>query len=420
LKSKNNKIKLYTPTELQRQVHQSNAIIRVVIAGRRFGKNVMALNDMMFKAWTNQGCLIWWTALVYKQSKRDYRRFINKWKRVIKNKWDSELRIELINGSIIEFYSLQEPDNLLGEGIDYLYIDEVARVKKSVWTDILSPMLLDSQGKVLMFSTPKGRNWIYDYFLEGQKKINNIESWQFKTIDNPYIDNEYYNITRNRLPTDIARQEFDAVFIDTVAGVFQNFHKCIDNNILKTQPELNHKYRIGIDLAKLQDWTVCIVLDTKTNEVVAFRRFNQIDYTFQKRHIVSLVQYWSNADIVIDSTGVGEPIYDDLKRAGCNIIPYSFTNASKVRLIENLIIKFENQEIKIPGEEFPELLNELEIFEYKMLPGGSVRYGHPSDKHDDCVISLALAVMDGESEIVLETLEGIDIDKFVIDDLLVV
>lgn len=420
MKSKNNKIKLYTPTELQRQVHQSNAIIRVVIAGRRFGKNVMALNDMMFKAWTNQGCLIWWTALVYKQSKRDYRRFINKWKRVIKNKWDSELRIELINGSIIEFYSLQEPDNLLGEGIDYLYIDEVARVKKSVWTDILSPMLLDSQGKVLMFSTPKGRNWIYDYFLEGQKKINNIESWQFKTIDNPYIDNEYYNITRNRLPTDIARQEFDAVFIDTVAGVFQNFHKCIDNNILKTQPELNHKYRIGIDLAKLQDWTVCIVLDTKTNEVVAFRRFNQIDYTFQKRHIVSLVQYWSNADIVIDSTGVGEPIYDDLKRAGCNIIPYSFTNASKVRLIENLIIKFENQEIKIPGEEFPELLNELEIFEYKMLPGGSVRYGHPSDKHDDCVISLALAVMDGESEIVLETLEGIDIDKFVIDDLLVV
>jgi hypothetical protein len=94
----------------------------------------------------------------------------------------------------------------------------------------------------------------------------------------------------------------------------------------------------------------------------------------------------------VDSTGVGEPILESLRYAGCNVLPYSLTQASKAALINNLALLLEQRLITLPRPEIcPELIDELESFEYAVTDMGNVRTGAPAGMHDDCVIALGLA-----------------------------
>src|SRR5690606_2173367 len=83
-----------------------------------------------------------------------------------------------------------------------------------------------------------------------------------------------------------------------------------------------------------------------------------------------------------------DSIFSDLQDAGLTVEPFNFTSKSKVNLIDNLIIATEQGEISFPN--IPELINELELFEYD-LTSLSVKYSAPAGFHDDLVIALALA-----------------------------
>jgi hypothetical protein len=69
---------------------------------------------------------------------------------------------------------------------------------------------------------------------------------------------------------------------------------------------------------------------------------------------------------------------------------FTTTNATKAAIVEDLALSFERRTIRIPN--FPPLVGELQSFEAIQLPGGLTRYSAPAGEHDDCVISLALAV----------------------------
>jgi hypothetical protein len=92
----------------------------------------------------------------------------------------------------------------------------------------------------------------------------------------------------------------------------------------------------------------------------------------------------------MDSTGLGDPFLDEIKRTGITVEGYKFTQPSKHDLIEHLAIQMENNEITYP--DIPELLSELDLFGYTTTLAGNVQYTAPEGFHDDCVIALALAV----------------------------
>jgi len=77
-------------------------------------------------------------------------------------------------------------------------------------------------------------------------------------------------------------------------------------------------------------------------------------------------------------------------RAGVKATGYRIQAGSKQALIDSLVLAIEGKTIAYP--EIPQLLNELEIYEYEMTRAGNVRMNAPSGYHDDCVISLALAI----------------------------
>jgi hypothetical protein len=117
-----------------------------------------------------------------------------------------------------------------------------------------------------------------------------------------------------------------------------------------------------------------------------------VDWSIQVQRIQASVDRYRNVTMYCDSTGIGEPVYESLCRAGLCVRPYPFTMQSKAALIDNLAILLEERALTLPRPEvFPELVEELEAFEFSVTDSGNVRTSAPYGMHDDCVISLALA-----------------------------
>ena len=173
---------------------------------------------------------------------------------------------------------------------------------------------------------------------------------------------------------------------------------------------------MGVDLAETEDYTVMTVLDTTTNKIVHIDRFKGRDYPLQKKQIIAKAERYNNARIVLDASGVGRPVYEDLRESGVFVEDFVFTGKSKEELIGKLIVAIEEKYIKIP--DIPVLIDELKSFEYQYrnpktgLPLRTIRYSAPQGYHDDCVDSLALAIWEmnsvvpQERNVLKETLEA--------------
>lgn len=336
--------------------------------------------------------MCWWVAPTFPLTEIGLRKVLKYLpKEAIKDINRSRLCITLINNSTLWFKSADNPDTLRGEGINFLIMDEAAMMKQDAWQYALRPALMDTGGRVIMISTPKGMNFFREEFIKGQDKLEpEYESFQYSSLVNTYISKDEFEKAKKEMPERVYRQEILAEFIEDIGAVFKKVRECIKGQCEDPRGSVIQNYYMGVDLAKLEDFTVICVLN-QNGHLVHFERFNQIDWNFQKAKIINTTERYHNAQVLIDSTGIGDPIYEDLQRKGLRIQGYKFTNESKKQLIENLAIKMENQEITFP--EIPELINELREFGYtKSKLSDAIKYQAPEGLHDDCVIALALAV----------------------------
>lgn len=382
------KIKLYTPHSAQKILHQSPARFRIATCGRRWGKTLACANEIAKSAWEKPRSLNWWVAPVYSQSMIGYRMLKRGLMPAIARISDTNRLIELKNGSVIEFKSTDRPDSLKGEGLSFLVMDEAALIPRRAWEESLRPSLADKKGRAIFISTPKGRNWFFELFLRGQDpKYENYFSMQLPTLTNPYIDPEEIEDARLSLPSDVFRQEFEAAFIEDSAGVFRGIRECIEGEL--EEPKPGSVYLIGWDIARHMDFSVFVVIDVKRRHVVAFDRFNQVDWSVQLARLETLSEKYNNAKVIMDSTGVGDAILEAVEDRGIDVEGFRFTNQSKAQLIQNLSLMIERQELTYP--EIDVLINELMIFQYEISGAGKFKYTAPEGYHDDSVIALALA-----------------------------
>ena len=93
--------------------------------------------------------------------------------------------------------SADAPDSLIGEGIDFLVIDEAAAIKKIVWEQYLRPTLSDREGWCLMTTTPRGYNFVHSLWERGQsKEFPEWESWQNPSHESPYFKDDITELKR--------------------------------------------------------------------------------------------------------------------------------------------------------------------------------------------------------------------------------
>jgi len=187
----------------------------------------------------------------------------------------------------------------------------------------------------------------------------------------------------------VFRTEFGGEFLEGSGAVFRNVRECATG--AWQEPEEHQPYYAGLDLARVSDYSVLAILN-KQREVVFVDRFTRLDWSLQINRIKAATDRFNHAQIYVDSTGVGEPIFESIRAAGCNVWQYGFTQKTKAALIDNLSLLLEQRKIVLLRPDlWPEGIDELESFEYSIAENGSVRTSAPSGTHDDCVIALALA-----------------------------
>lgn len=145
--------------------------------------------------------------------------------------------IEFENGSFIECRTEENPDQLIGEGVDLMIVVEAARLKPMTWEELLRPTLADKPGRAIFSSTPRGRNFFHRLFLYGQDPAYAVangeagdEWWsiQAPSSSNPLILRSEIERVERQIAADpvtnaVLRQEWMAEFITYAGIVFPEF-----------------------------------------------------------------------------------------------------------------------------------------------------------------------------------------------------
>ena len=273
---------------------------------------------------------------------------------------------------------------------------------KDVWQYVLRPTISQTLGWAVFVSTPKGRNWFHDLHTRGLDPFeSDYASFVFPSNASPYFPQSEWDDARRTLPEDVFRQEYMAEFLEDSAGVFRNVEACLLSDAEVLRPAKVRDVVIGCDVAKHTDFTVLIAMDAETGRCIAMERFNHLDWPIQRERILRFVSHYRGR-LILDATGVGDPIYDDLKRVYSDVEPFKLSQGSKVELIQRLVVAVEQRRVSWPGtrastvpgrpaSDWDILTNEMKRYEYVISPSGGISYGAPSGYHDDCVIALALA-----------------------------
>ena len=148
---------------------------------------------------------------------------------------------------------------------------------------------------------------------------------------------------------------------------------------------------MGCDLGKQEDSTVATFIDSVGNVIDIYRN-SKTEWSQMIKEIVILLKK-HNATGMIEVNGIGDPIFEQIKKQWANTHPFTTSARSKNEIIEGLILDMNESTIRIPHEDvFPYLVSELETFTYEYNPKTrAIKYGHPNGLHDDTVMSLAIA-----------------------------
>jgi phage terminase large subunit-like protein len=372
----------------QQAVVASAARFNAVCCGRRWGKTTLGIDRVVPAVLA--GAPVGWFSPTYKlltEVWRDARRVLAPATARVSVQ---EHRIELVTGGVFELWSLETPNAARGRRYRLVVVDEAAMVHEleEAWTAAIRPTLVDFRGGAWFLSTPKGHNHFKTLFDLGQDpRQPDWASWQLPTLTNPLIDAAEVDAARLMLPELTFSQEFLARFVEGTGAVFRRVRAAATAAPQEWAVD-GHRYAIGADWGKYQDFTVLTVLDCTLNAVVHVDRFNQIDYAVQKGRLQALCERFRPDAVIAEQNSMGVPLVEDLVRMGLPVAPFQTTNASKAQAVDALALAFEQGHLTIPDD--PVLIGELEAYTAVRLPGGLLRYSAPEGGHDDCVVSLML------------------------------
>jgi len=419
----------YAPHAAQLEIHRArDKRFRMVCTGRRFGKTLCLAAELLDRGGYEKGGDYAWVAPTYGVAERGIEAFRTFGFGFVQESGRAPCRVEFqgrdgFPRTRIWFLSADNPDSMRGFGFQGVVIDEAAMIPADVWNYVLRPTISQTLGWAMLVSTPMGRNWFYDLFTLGRDPAETkYASFTFPSKVSPYFPAEEWEEAREKYGERAFRQEYLAEFLEDGAGVFKGIDACLFDagiEVSGQRPEVSRNVVIGCDVAKHKDWTVLIAMDAETGRCFAMDRFNHLDWTIQKERIVGFARQW-HGRVIMDTTGIGDPIYDDLKRVLPDIEPCLLTMGTKMNLIERLGMAVEQRKVSWPGTanrsqrsedrnqngslatdcadwrgldagNWEILTNEMKRYEFEYGATGRISYGAPSGYHDDCVIALALA-----------------------------
>jgi len=213
----------YKPREQQLAIHElmDSKRFGVVVAHRRMGKTVSAINHLIKDAILNQkeSPRYAYIAPTYGQAKRVAWDYLVKYAEPLGGTSNiSELRVDFW-GRRIQLYGSDNPEALRGQYFDGVILDEIGDQNPKIWTDIVRPALADRKGWCLFIGTPKGHN----HFKELRDRAEKEDGWgllEFKASETGVVDDVELKAAKNEMGEDKYRQEFECSFDAAVEGSY--------------------------------------------------------------------------------------------------------------------------------------------------------------------------------------------------------
>jgi hypothetical protein len=364
----------------QREVHAALARFSVLEIGRRWGKTTfgiqLAIDDAV------SGRKVGWFAPSYKYLADPVREFERALKPVVRRIDRIEKRMELKTDGSIDFWTLEDIDSGRGRSYDRIVIDEAGFAPRllEAWRASMRATLADRKGRALFLGTPKGTGDFHRLYLEAEgDTTGEWRAFRIGSVSNPHLDPSEIEAARRMLPAEVFAQEFEGVPAEDGGNPFglDAIRECIAP-MQQTAVEC-----WGVDLAKSQDWTVAVGLDGE-GRVCRLDRW-QGPWSVTRERLARMI---GDKPAQIDSTGVGDPIVEDLRKVCRRAEGFKFTSQSKQQLMEGLQLAIQTREIRFPDGW---LRSELEAFGFR-YSGRAVSY-EATVGHDDGVCALALAVL---------------------------
>lgn len=314
----------YTPRYPQGDIHKALESHRfaVLVAHRRLGKTVLAVNHLIKRAITdnkfkgiygylapyrNQAEQIAWSYLKHYTEPIPMRR-IN----------EQKLSITLPNGAMIRIFGADNPDSLRGLYFDGVVIDEVAQIKPSLWGEVLRPALADRKGWAVFIGTPKGINLFSDMYDKAlQLMQSGDEDWYAMTysVDQTgVIDEKELQSLKNEMSENEFRQEF---LCDFAAA---NDDALISIDLVRTastrhyaESDYAHAPLVfGIDVARFGN-DLSTIYKRRGLVLLEKKEFRQLD-NMELADRIAIDWARDNPDAVFIDAGGGQGVIDRLRQ----------------------------------------------------------------------------------------------------------
>lgn len=301
----------------------------------------------------------------------------------------SDLILQSITGSTLYFYSAEQSNRIRGNTFDYLVLDEAAFMKEGdkanhIWYSVLSPTIKVKGKKIIMVSTPNGKqNFFYDLASIAQSGQAGY-SYIMRTIYDDSMCNNIEEI-KSQTPDIMFRQEYMCEFLDDARSFFTGYHQCYDDQMVFdwTQP-----LWCGIDWSSTGKDNTILSIVNQSGQIVQMKIEGQLDQKYDQ--IASILNsYPTIKSIYAESNSIGSVMTNELqKRVKKKITLFTTTNESKTDIIGEMAVLLERGDLTYSDLD---LDRELGAFGYSITRTQKLAFEGLGEK-DDRVMSLAIAL----------------------------
>jgi len=376
--------------------------------GRQFGKTRGAIQQAVLELINNDGDEAWFVSKTYKQAKIAFQYLLKirdekcGLEEIITHINRTDLIISFdINGKEkrICFMTAERPDNLRGQPLAFLIIDEAGMLPDELWSTVLRPSLMAYKCRCVFIGTPKGMNWYFNLYNEALKDAANYTIRNYSSYDNPFLDFEEVKKAEEEMAAfspAMARQEIHGEFVVADLKVFKDIHKCIvEPETVDLNPNPAHQYVMGVDIAIERDDTAIIVVDVNTMTIVHCEGFTKVEWGLQELRMKQVNDMFFNPMIYMDCSRESL-VADDLEmKYGIAINKVKITRMNKAEMVNKAAVFIQRGNLKIPRTpDCQQLISELNTFERTFTSLGHEKQSASGRNKDDRVMALCLALKD--------------------------
>lgn len=301
---------------MQGQIFRDRRRFRVVLAGRRGGKTVLGGVELLRGAAERQG-VYYYVAPTYRMAKDiawdTYKRIIPE--RWIRKKNESNLRIDLINGSSIYLKGSEDPDALRGPALSGVVLDECAFQQEYTWRSVIRPALSDRSGWALFTTTPSPEGtagWFYELILllknadladPGLERLD-PQQWtlyEYTSLQGGNIPIAEIEEAKRTLAPEVFEREYEAKILSNTGLVASCFSMLNVDSTIEDDEDL--PLYVGIDFNNDPLTAICANIIKENGRIKELRVFNELN--------LKNATTWDLAEVITDLYGeVGDPDSD--------------------------------------------------------------------------------------------------------------